>query len=152
MVLNVTHYKVCPLFGTVELHYSFYMRGKLHNKSTICPDEMAAQRVLKSNRRTALLLEIENFLLHKKAIINGGMDKNNMLKQQNLAKAFKAIEALQERPFEIICRHMVNNQDSYRTLLPSYNNASRLNSESKLETILAFCKEHLPKEQTTKVA
>lgn len=143
-ILKYSHDRVTD---TVEIRVVFQLKStsEIKEDGGMFPKKYSADKWLEQSKKDYFTLKIQNYLYHKKHIIEAGPGhKSHAAKKQALSELYRFLEwACTKASLPEICKWCLNMNNQFTQVLPSATNPSYNSSMEALNEIIAFAKLHV---------
>lgn len=133
---TVHRFWLCSITNEVFIQFSFALKEELKAMEKFFPTKQFALTYIESEKRSWLLIALEDFVLHKKHIIENG---NNEDQKKALQICLNALIAYEKKSTENICQLLLKGVKYFEAILPNPNNPSHKSSIDNLNEIIKFC-------------
>ena len=133
--------------GKTEVKVFFQLRqtSDIKEDGGTFSNEQAAKNWLRTIKKDYILIKIENYICHKKQIIDHAphLHKSMIPKEQALAECLRYLQYVAEKQdLRETCKWALVVQSKLEMILPNPKNPSYENSKKDLVQIIEFAKEH----------
>lgn len=146
-MFNVLKFSKELTTGKTEVKACFQLKttSEIKEIGGLFSTEQAAKNWLRKEKCGYFLVKIENYIVHKKHIIDNApySHKSHTPKKQALAECLEYLRyAAEKQDLREACKWAILRQSQLESILPAQTNTSYLSSKKDLEQILEFAKEH----------
>jgi hypothetical protein len=150
-MFNILRYQTDQVTGSLEIRVVFQQRenGNIIHDGGIFTTKQAGDSWLRNLKRDYFSFLVENYLVHKKHIIDyaieaGPSHKSISAKKISLDLLFKYSRwaAFEKAPLMEMCKWAVQMENHFLAVLPSQKNNSYKSSLECATQIIKFAKEH----------
>lgn len=146
-MFNVVKYQSDQITGKVEVVAFFQLKqnGNINQIGGTYSTDQSAKNFLRKEMTGYILCKLENYIVHKKNIIENPpyRNKSHIPKEEALKECLAYLKyAAEKQDLYETCKWGVLRQQYLEKILPSENNPSYTNSKKDLEEIIDFCKQH----------
>ncbi len=143
-ILKYSHDQVTD---AVEIRVAVQLKptSEIKEDGGMFPKKYSGDRWLEQAKKDYITLKIQNYLYHKKHIIEAGPGhKSHAAKKQALSELYRFLEwACTKASLPEICKWCINMNNQFALVLPSTTNPSYDSSMEALNEITEFAKLHV---------
>lgn len=145
-MVNILQFKVNAI-GCVDLLLNYNHRDVVKQDVQSFTSVNNAINYIHSMQKTVYLQQLENYVYHKKHIIENGVNRNQYHKQESLAICENYVKwanglTKADPTLAEICHFGMQIRTHLERILPAEANDSYQSSRNKLAEIIAFCKNY----------
>lgn len=133
---TVHRYWLCQITGEVIAQISFSLGDQSDACEKLFPTQQFANDYIYKAKRDWFLIALENFVMHKKQIIEANADAT---KQKALQVCLNAYNDFCNKGLETITKRFLDGKKYFDAILPHSNNASHQSSIETLNELIKFC-------------
>lgn len=149
-MFTIVKFQYDEISGQTDILVSFQTKinGRIIDDGGLFPTKQAAKNWLYQCQKDWFFTRVENYISHKKAIIDNAPrgHKTHITKLDAIAKLLRYIKYIAEKgSIYEACKYFIIEQKSFLSVLPATDNPSYKSSLQEFEYLLKWSKEYIDK-------